>query len=55
MTPSSYTYKPYMPKQFMFQQWVFKCHFCRDEFSDPVAIGIHFRDKHNYNLKNDEV
>jgi len=36
-------------------QWTFVCHFCRAEFHDSVAIGIHFRDSHNYNLKSEEV
>ena len=35
-------------------KWIFKCHFCKDEFHDSLAIGIHFRDEHEYNLLNDD-
>lgn len=36
-------------------QWIFKCHFCKQEFYDPVAIGIHFDRTHNFILKSDLV
>lgn len=36
-------------------QWIFKCHFCKQEFYDSVAIGVHWRDNHDYNFKSDEV
>jgi len=34
-------------------QWTFRCHICKDEYHDPVAIGVHFKKSHNYNLIND--
>jgi hypothetical protein len=34
--------------------WTFKCHFCKEEYHDPVEIGLHFKRKHNYNFINDE-
>jgi hypothetical protein len=40
-------------KQFLGYQWKFKCHICKDEYHDPVEIGMHFKHKHNYNLISD--
>jgi len=34
-------------------QWTFKCHLCKHESHDCVEIGLHLRDKHNYNFIND--
>ena len=34
---------------------VFKCHLCKDSFDDPILIGVHFRDKHNYNFISDQT
>ncbi len=34
-------------------RWTFKCHFCKKECHDPVEIGIHFDEEHNYNFISD--
>lgn len=33
--------------------WIFKCHLCKQEFYDPVAIGIHFVNTHELMLKSE--
>jgi hypothetical protein len=33
--------------------WIFKCHLCKQEFYDPVAIGIHFVNIHELMLKSE--
>jgi len=34
------------------RQWTFICQFCKAEFHDPVAIGVHWRNEHNYTRNN---
>jgi len=38
----------------LFHQWTFKCHFCKHECHDPIEIGIHFLEEHNYNFISNE-